>query len=55
MKISNPITVKELRSRMRGIRAILPMMAYLIVLGIFVLIQFSNFGDQIDYSALANR
>jgi hypothetical protein len=55
MRISNPITVKELRSRMRGIRAILPMMAYLIVLGIFVLVQFGDYGSQIDYSILANR
>ena len=55
MKLSNPITVKELRSRMRGIRAILPMMAYLVVLGIFVLIQFAEYGSQIEYRHLAAR
>jgi len=55
LKLSNPITVKELRSRMRGIRAILPMMAYLIVLGIFILIQFADFGAEIEYQYLADR
>jgi len=55
LKLSNPITVKELRSRMRGIRAILPMMAYLIVLGIFILIEFSSFGNELEYENLANR
>jgi len=55
MKISNPITVKELRSRMRGIRAILPMMAYLVILGIFVLMQFAEYGSHMDYSVLANK
>jgi len=55
LKLSNPITVKELRARMRGIRAILPMMAYLVVLGIFILIQFSDFGRQMAYEDLANR
>jgi ABC-type transport system involved in multi-copper enzyme maturation permease subunit len=53
MILSNPITVKELRSRMRGIRAILPMMAYLVVLSIFVLTQFARFGSEINYSQLA--
>ena len=55
MRLSNPITVKELRGRMRGIRAILPMMAYLVVLGIFVLIQFADFGGQMQYRELADR
>ena len=53
MILSNPITMKELRSRMRGIRAILPMMAYLVVLSIFILTQFANFGTEINYSDLA--
>jgi ABC-2 type transport system permease protein len=52
--LSNPITVKELRSRMRGIRAILPMMAYLVVLGSYVLIRFAIFGRELHYSDLAN-
>lgn len=52
--LSNPITVKELRSRMRGIRAILPMMAYLVILGAYVLIRFAVFGTEINYSELAN-
>jgi ABC-type transport system involved in multi-copper enzyme maturation permease subunit len=55
MILSNPITMKELRSRMRGIRAILPMMAYLVVLSIFILTQFAAFGIEINYSDLASR
>ncbi len=55
MLLSNPITVKELRSRMRGLRAILPMMAYLVVLGVYVLIQFSSFGSQMLYQDLEDR
>jgi len=52
--LSNPITVKELRSRMRGLRAILPMVGYLVVLGIFILTRFAAFGSQLHYTDLAN-
>jgi len=52
MLLSNPITVKELRSRMRGLRAILPMMAYLIVLGVFVLMTFADYGARMQYQLL---
>jgi ABC-type transport system involved in multi-copper enzyme maturation permease subunit len=37
---------------MRGLRAILPIMAYLIVLGIFVLIQFNEYGGTLKYQDL---
>jgi ABC-type transport system involved in multi-copper enzyme maturation permease subunit len=53
MTLSNPITMKELRSRMRGLRAILPMMAYLAVLSVFVLITFADYGMTMQYSTLA--
>lgn len=38
---------------MRGIRAILPMVAYLVVLSIFILTQFAQYGTEINYSDLA--
>lgn len=55
MILANPITTKELRSRMRGLRAILPMMAYLVVLGVLVLMNFAGFESQMEYSQLANK
>lgn len=51
---ANPITVKELRVRMRGIRAILPMMAYQAVLAVIVLITFGSIETNRDFSILAN-
>ena len=40
---------------MRGIRAIIPIMAYIVVLGIFVLVQFKNYGSTMNYQELQNR
>ena len=51
----NPITMKELRIRMRGLRAILPIISYLAVLGIFILIRLSDFSREMEYSQMANR
>jgi hypothetical protein len=53
MILSNPITIKELRTRMRGIRAILPIMAYLVVLAVFLLLAFDDFGETIVFSDLS--
>jgi ABC-2 type transport system permease protein len=55
MIFSNPITMKELRTRMRGLRAILPIMAYLVVLGIFLLIAFADFQSTMQFSELASK
>ncbi len=55
MLLSNPITVKELRSRMRGLRSILPIMAYVVVLGVFVLIQFNDYGGRMQYQELEDK
>jgi len=53
--LSNPITMKELRCRMRGMRAVLPIVAYLVILSIFVLSQFKDFGSYIEYEELSER
>lgn len=55
MILASPYTVKELRSRMRGLRAILPMMAFLTVLAVFIFYAFAAFQGQITYLQLVDR